>query len=336
MEAGLRYEQQKGSSDVGVKTFESQTFSPRLALSYDLLGNGKTLLIGTAGRFYQFLVQDYSDEFANVPQQGAYTVFLWNGSEFEAVQRVDPSANNLQPAEDLDPTHMDEVTLGFEQQIGNTIGLTVRGVFREWDDLIDDVIEFDAEGNQVRFYENYEAAERDYMGVEFVFDKRFSDRWSANLNYTWSETQGNHFSSFASTLGDYIDSQCQSTVDPTIGNGGNISCAEVQDGAGKVGNASYDRPHYVKAITTYNIPLGRVNLNLGAAANWRSGLRIPPRTARSTCWVRTGCPSPPRFTFTITAVRIVWSRCSRSIRHWKPPGGSGGTWSSDSRVRCST
>ena len=276
MEAGLRFDQQDGSSDVGVTTFESSTISPRLSASFDLAGNGKTLVVGTAGRFYQFLIQSYTDAFANVPQQGAYSIFSWNGSEFVQTGRQDPSSNDLSPNPDLDPTYMDEVTIGFEQQIGNTVGIGIRGVFREWNDMIDDRLFFDAEGNIQQDYVNYEPAKRDYMGVELVFDKRFSNNWSANVNYTYSQAEGNHFASFASTLGDYVSATCQTSVDTTIGNNGVIPCAEVQDGANKLGLATYDRPHYVKALTNYSVPVGRANVTLGLAGNWRSGLNYTP------------------------------------------------------------
>ena len=283
MELGLRFDEQQSESDIGVQSFDASTISPRLAASYDLMGHGKTLVVGTVGRFYQFLIQDYIDNFSNVPQQGAYTIFQWDGSQFVQSGRVDPTSNSLEPDLDLNPTYMDEFTVGFEQQIGNTMGIGIRGVFRKWNDLIDDVKSFDPDGNVQVAFTNLEQAERDYVGVETTFDKRFSNRWSAHVNYTWSETTGNHFASYQTAdsgsqfgLGDFMDAECRSAVDVTIGNQGVIPCADVTTGANKIGLASYNRPHYLKAQANYSVPLGRANVTLGMLGNWRSGFNYTP------------------------------------------------------------
>jgi hypothetical protein len=259
-------------------------------MSFDLVGNGKTLVVGTLGRFYQFLIQSYADSFANVPQQGNFSIFEWNGSEYVQTGRQDAAANNLQPNDDISPTYSDELTLGFEQQIGNTIGVGVRGVFKKWNDIIDDVRTISPTGQLLREWMNYDAAEREYMGVEFVFDKRFSNNWSANLNYTYSQAEGNQEASFTSSLGDYIDAPICETTDPGISSTPStragapagtfmLSCDEVQNGANKFGLLSYDRPHYVKGLTNYSLPLGPVNLTLGLVGNWRSGINYTPNRA---------------------------------------------------------
>ena len=290
MEAGLRLDQQEGTSDVGISTTDSQTISPRLALSYDLVGNGKTLVVGTLGRFYQFLIQSYADSFANVPQQGNFSIFEWNGSEYVQTGRQDAAANNLQPDADISPTYSDELTLGFEQQIGNTIGVGIRGVFKQWNDMIDDVRTVGPTGQLLREWINYDEAEREYMGVEFVFDKRFSNNWSTNLNYTYSEAKGNHFVDFTSSLGDYADVPVCETTDPGISSTPStragapagtfmLPCSIVQNGPNKTGLATYDRPHYVKGNANYSLPLGPVNLTLGLVGNWRSGINYTPNRA---------------------------------------------------------
>ena len=127
------------------------------------------------GRFYQFLIQATPIRSPTFHSR-APTRCCWNGSAFEQGLRVDPAANNLQPGTNSTRPTCDELTLGFEQQIGNTIGVGIRGVFRQWNDMIDDIITFDAEGGQFTEFVDLDYAEREYMGVEFVFDKRFSDR----------------------------------------------------------------------------------------------------------------------------------------------------------------
>ena len=81
-EAGLRWERQTGSSDIGAQTVNTNVFAPRLSAAYDLRGDGKSLVTASFGRYFASIIQGFSDSFANVPQQENYDVFLWNGSSY--------------------------------------------------------------------------------------------------------------------------------------------------------------------------------------------------------------------------------------------------------------
>ena len=111
---------------------------------------------------------------------------------------------------------------------------------------------------------NYDAAERDYRGIQLTAEKRFSNNWNAQASYTYSRTRGNHFGDTFTTLGDYLDAQCRTTVDLTVGTNGIIPCAEVQNGANKNGWPTYDRPHNFKLAAAYVRPIGPINLTFGA------------------------------------------------------------------------
>ncbi len=134
------------------------------------------------------------------------------------------------PNTDLKPYHMDEFTIGFQRQFGRDMGTGIRYINRTWNNLIDDVLTFNADGSIRRTVTNYEPAERDYQGVQLTLEKRFSNNWNAQGSYTYSKTEGNHFVENFSTLGDFLDAQCRTTVDTTIGSGGTIPCADVNDG----------------------------------------------------------------------------------------------------------
>ena len=55
----------------------TRTCSPRVSrASFDLSGDGKTLITGSYGRYYASIIQGFSDSFANVPQQENYDVYL--------------------------------------------------------------------------------------------------------------------------------------------------------------------------------------------------------------------------------------------------------------------
>jgi hypothetical protein len=273
-EVGLRYEKQTGTSDIGAGTFNASSLSPRLSLSYDLSNNGKSIILGTYGRFYQFLIQSFSDSFAQNPQRATYNEYAWNATQNQYVfsRRVVGGGSTTQLNPDLKPVNTDEVSLGFQQQFGNTIGVGVRGIYRKWNDLVDDIVFFKPDGSIFTTVENYDAARRDYRGVELTFEKRFSNHWNMNANYTYSKAKGNQFGDPFSTLGDFVDAQCITTTDPTIGTNGRISCAEAQNGSNKYGLAAYDRPHDLKLQTAYTFNLGPVALTAGLAGEYISGI----------------------------------------------------------------
>ncbi|HSN67951.1 MAG TPA: hypothetical protein VLV48_01815, partial [Thermoanaerobaculia bacterium] len=89
--------------------------------------------------------------------------------------------------------------------------------------------------------------------------------WSMMGNYTYSETEGNHFSATASALDDHPTNMCKS-ADPTVGT---LPCSQVFN---VWGTASYDRPHVLNLLGSYAMNLGPVNLTFGGAGYWNSGL----------------------------------------------------------------
>ena len=266
VEAGVRFEYQTGSSDLGADTVSTKVLAPRASASYNVTGDGKTIVTGSYGRFYQGIIQSFSDAFAGVPQQGDYDNYAWNGSTYVLESQVRVGGNSFQPNIDLTPSHMDEVTLGVQRQIGRSFALGARVIAREWGNLIDDVRTFNADGSINRQVVNYDAAERQYRGAQVTFEKRFSNNWNAQASYTYSRTEGNHFDQTFTALGDYIDAQCRTTVDTTIGSNGTISCLEVQNGDNKYGRPIYDRPHNFKLNGAYVRPIGPINLAVGALA----------------------------------------------------------------------
>jgi outer membrane receptor protein involved in Fe transport len=266
LEAGLRWERQTGTSDVGASTVDASVFAPRVSGTYDLSGDGNSLVSASYGRYYQAIIQDFSDEFAQVAQLANYNNHVWNGSEFVFQNRVEVSGSGsgFTPNLDLKPSHMDEFTVGYQRQFGRSFGAGVRFIAREWGNLIDDVITFNDDGSLNRQVLNYDAADRKYRGLQLTAEKRFSNNWNAQASYTYSRTRGNHFDDTFTELGDYIDAQCRTTVDLTVGDGGFIPCAEVQNGANKYGYPTYDRPHNFKLAAAYVRPVGPVNLTFGA------------------------------------------------------------------------
>ena len=144
IEAGLRWENQTGSSDIGQATVDTSMIAPRLSGTYDLAGDGNSLITGSYGRYYASIIQSFSDAFAQVAQQTNYDNYAWNGSAFVFQNRVQLSGGDsgFNPNLDLKASHMDEFTVGYQRQLGRLFGVSARFISRSWGNLIDDVRTF--------------------------------------------------------------------------------------------------------------------------------------------------------------------------------------------------
>jgi hypothetical protein len=271
-ELGLRYEHQKSEDDISRTSVNAGTVSPRLSASYDIFGTGKSLVVGTYGRFYQFVLQSFSDGFGQFAQKATYDNFVWNGTAYVFSNHVAGSGSAAQIPSSIDPTYTDEGTLGFRQQIGNTIGVSLTGIYRKWSNIIDDIPILDNAGNQTITYANYTPGQRKFYGVELVLDKRFSEHWNANASYAWGKTKSNTTSDTASQLGDFLTSNCRTTVDPTVGSNGIIPCATVVDGPNKYGEPTLSINNTLRLSGAYARSVGPVNLAVGLGGLVSSGI----------------------------------------------------------------
>ncbi|MDQ5872730.1 MAG: TonB-dependent receptor, partial [Acidobacteriota bacterium] len=267
---GARVDIQQADSDIGNTVIDTTNFSPRLTGVYDLLGNGKTLFSAAYGRYYQFLIQSIADSvYAGVAQQESYDYFEWDGSAFVLVDQVVAGENNQPINNDLEPSFLDEFNVAIQQQLGNTMAVGVRGIYRKWDDLVDDARLF-VGGDRIRPPMNFsdDVLSRYYKAIELTFDKRFSSNWQASMNYTLSRAEGNHFGDFTTQQFNYANENCRVAGTPIVGT---VPCPQVTD-ANQYGYAPYDRTHLLKAYTAYTLPLSFVAITAAPSVVWQSGL----------------------------------------------------------------
>jgi outer membrane receptor for ferrienterochelin and colicin len=267
---GARVDKQNADSDIGNTVIDTTTFSPRVTGVYDLFGNGKTLFSGAYGRYYQFLVQDIADSvYAGVAQQANYDLFTWDGSQFVLEQQVRVGGGITPVNNDLKPSYIDEFNVAVQQQLGNTMAVGIRGIYRQWKDLIDDRRILDAEGNKITEPFNFGNELRRYFkGIELTFEKRFSRNWQASMNYTLSRSEGNQFGNYTTQLFDYADQTCNVTGSPTVGRIPSSTATNIN----QYGYAAYDRTHIVQAFTAYTLPLKWVAITAAPTFVWQSGL----------------------------------------------------------------
>jgi len=265
---GARIDHQTARSDVGFTVLNSTKVSPRLSAAWDLSGDGKMLISAGFGRYYQFLIQAIADfVFAGVPQQKNRDINLWDGSQWVLDRSVRVNGSTQPVNDDLSPSYADELNLAVQRRIGSSIAVGIRGIYRKWNDLIDDVKMFDETGNEILTPRNFpsDVARRSYKGIELTFEKRFTGNWQALANYTLSRTSGNQFADYTSQLFDFPGEECEVT------GVGSLPCGQATD-LNQFGIAPYDRTHVLNVLAAYTVSLPSVNLTAGPVFRWQSGL----------------------------------------------------------------
>lgn len=203
-------------------------FSPRLGATYDITGDGKTVLKTSFGRYHMELYFFHIDVNPNGTLSWRYRLKPdWTLDYERGMYGVSaPALNIMDP--DLKSPHIDEFTLGIDREIIENLSLSVRYI-KKWDrNLVEDAdinaLDLDElkttgeirwknyqpvtaidpfTGNTVTFYEKIDAsipreryktnppgAERDYDGLEISLNKRFSKGWMMLASYVYAYSRG--------------------------------------------------------------------------------------------------------------------------------------------------
>ena len=110
---------------------------------------------------------------------------------------------------DLNPFQQTEFTIGAERQLSRDYVFRVRYTFKNVDEAVEDAGIVNAQGSEAYIignpgrglhlqtlqelgYQNFTRPQRRYDGLEFVIEKRLSNNWYFNANYTYSRLYGNY------------------------------------------------------------------------------------------------------------------------------------------------
>ena len=205
------------------------TIAPRIGLTYDVTGDGKTVVKLHWGRYYIANIL----QFFVYTNPNAFTTWYWWLDE-----NMNPVGDrwrfSAQSGTDMDPNlkspYLDELNIGIERELFKDFKLAVRYI-KKWDrQLIEDIDRngLDVEAlmrgddittvwtnwepvtttdpydgstqtfwNQIDSYvagsyyiTNPPGAERDYDGIELVLEKRFSNNWSMSASYVYGKSRG--------------------------------------------------------------------------------------------------------------------------------------------------
>ncbi len=263
--------------------------APRLAFSYDFAGDGKTVLKGSYGRYYEGLLTQYFST-VNPNQGGEFSGYIdeaYNILAFVGASVPEPGLLGYNGKEPTAP-YQDEFTVGIEREIAEDWSLTLRGIYKEKRNMIEDAdvngLDIDAlindgeliwtnwqqvpvsdpvTGNTLYFWEkidsflptkkaliNINGKAYDYKALELVLKKRFSKGWMMEVSYVLSKLNGLFDTDFDETSGvsGYYDNP--------------------NDHVNAVGRLGNDRRHYLKLLGMARIPFG---INLSGVVEFKSG-----------------------------------------------------------------
>jgi len=206
-----------------------EQLSPRVGFTFDILGNGKSKLFGSYGRFFEMMPLDlnsrsfggevdisYYYDLADASLGDPLTAnpdkslafFVWEaGSAPELFP--DPTKAN----KGLKAQYTEEVILGFENEFATDLSVSLRGVWKRLGQVIEDG-SFDggstyflfSPGRQFTvgeinpntglprklYVDAFPKAKRDYKALEILLNKRFSHNYMLTASYTYARLRGNH------------------------------------------------------------------------------------------------------------------------------------------------
>jgi hypothetical protein len=119
-------------------------------------------------------------------------------------------------------------------------------------------------------------AVREYTGMEFRLDKRFSNNWYANVTYLWSKLYGNYTGLASADEVTYATGQGRSS--PNVNRYWDFPTL-LFDASGNetLGRLPTDRPHTLKAYASYRFNYWNMSTDIGGTQLAYSGTPITTR-----------------------------------------------------------
>ena len=222
---GVRYDLDLGAinSDLespvepGKRDNDTNNISPRAGFAYDLRGDGRTILRGGAGRFYDKILLDMTRSERSALLRVSVSADVTNpsltdplqGRTFEDFLRLNIPVNLTYFARDYRTPLSDTVSFGIQQQIGNNLAVQADVVRARGKDeqrngdinlFLNSATGYPLDPTRfgrpnpgyVRINRRESTGASEYDGLELGLTRRMSNRWQGQMSYTLSKTRTNH------------------------------------------------------------------------------------------------------------------------------------------------
>jgi Carboxypeptidase regulatory-like domain/TonB dependent receptor len=289
LNVGVRGDMIQGQGNSGGNVYSSSNWAPRLGAAFDVAGDSRTVLKGSYGLYYEGAqTQLFTRALPGLQDYVTYEV-LPSGAVGPEISRTKLSVP-YKMADDIKHPRVDETTLGFERALSGTMRLSLTGVWRDNKNFVTSVnpsarwqpVNTTTEtGNPITLYNwvNRSATSSDFVirnveGFQYlsptgsvvgtadpfrkyrafmaVLNKRYTNRWQAQVSYVRANATGN------------VDNSSDAQVAGRQFESPNLALVNTE------GEASFTPKHEFKLLGSYQIP--RIEASINAFYRATSGL----------------------------------------------------------------
>jgi hypothetical protein len=134
---GLRLDLMRGDVPGSQNVYENEVLAPRIGFAWNLGARGKSLIKGHLGRYYEKLVANYFYYVDEGAFESSFSNIVWPSGTVESF--TDPVSKRYLLDPNLKHPYVDQITVGWDQELPGAFTLGITAVYREGGDFIETV-----------------------------------------------------------------------------------------------------------------------------------------------------------------------------------------------------